>query len=85
MGNLVEGVSRTPMSSQTRGIPATSTNTGIGHDDDVVEDPSLHGTGGSLVGQAMPVAVSVSAAANEALVHEVNSLRETLGSQSCGR
>ena len=67
------------MSSQTLGIPATSPDTGIGHEDDVVEVPSPNGTGGSLVGQAMPVAVSVSAAANEALVHEVNSLRETLG------
>uniref|UniRef100_M4BQ78 Uncharacterized protein n=1 Tax=Hyaloperonospora arabidopsidis (strain Emoy2) TaxID=559515 RepID=M4BQ78_HYAAE len=79
MGNLVEGVSHTPMCSQTQGIPATSPDTGIGHHDDVVAVPSPHGTGGSLAGQATPVAVGVSAAAHESLVHEVNSLRETLG------
>ena len=66
------------MSSQTQGIPTTSLDTGIGHDDDVAV-PSPHGTGGSLAGQATLVAVGVSAAAHESLVHEVNSLRETLG------
>uniref|UniRef100_M4BLH8 Uncharacterized protein n=1 Tax=Hyaloperonospora arabidopsidis (strain Emoy2) TaxID=559515 RepID=M4BLH8_HYAAE len=58
------------MSSQTQGTLAISSNTGIGHDDGVVEVPSPHGTGGSLARQATPVAVCVSAAAHEALVHE---------------
>uniref|UniRef100_M4BY86 Uncharacterized protein n=1 Tax=Hyaloperonospora arabidopsidis (strain Emoy2) TaxID=559515 RepID=M4BY86_HYAAE len=79
MGNLAEGVSRTPMGSQTQGIPATSPDTGIGHEDDVVEVPSPNGTGGSFAVQETPVAVGVSAASHEALVQEVNSLRETLG------
>uniref|UniRef100_M4BHU2 Uncharacterized protein n=1 Tax=Hyaloperonospora arabidopsidis (strain Emoy2) TaxID=559515 RepID=M4BHU2_HYAAE len=78
MGNLAEVVSRTPMSFQTEVIPATSPDTGIGYDDDVVAVPSSHGTGGSLAGQATPVAVVVSDAANEALFHEVNSLRKIL-------
>ena len=66
------------MSSQTQGIPTTSLDTGIGHDDDVAV-PSPHGTGGSPAGQATLVAVGESAAAHEALVHEVNSHRQTLG------
>ena len=78
MGNLDEGVSHSPMNSQTQGTLATSPDTGIGYDDDVVAVPSSHGTGGSLAGQATPVAVVVSDAANEALFHEVNSLRKIL-------
>uniref|UniRef100_M4C4B7 Uncharacterized protein n=1 Tax=Hyaloperonospora arabidopsidis (strain Emoy2) TaxID=559515 RepID=M4C4B7_HYAAE len=79
MGSLAGRVFRTPMSSQTQGFPATSSDTGIGHDDDVVAVLSPHGTGGSLAGQSTPAAFGVLAAAHEALVHEVNSLRETLG------
>uniref|UniRef100_M4C4W7 Uncharacterized protein n=1 Tax=Hyaloperonospora arabidopsidis (strain Emoy2) TaxID=559515 RepID=M4C4W7_HYAAE len=79
MGNPTEGVSCTPMSSQTQGTLATSQDTDIDHDDDVVEVPSLHGTGGSLDLQATPVAVGVPAAAHEPLVQEVNSLRKTVG------
>ena len=67
------------MSYQIPDTLATSPDTGIGHDDDVVEVPSPHETGGSLSRQATPVAVGVSATAHEALVHEVKSLRETLG------
>ena len=67
------------MRFQTQGIPVTSPDTGIDHDNDVVAVSSPYGTGGSLAGQATPVAVGVSAAAHEALVHEVNSLQETLG------
>ena len=66
------------MSSQTQGIPTTSLDTGIGHDDDVAV-PSPHRTGGSLAVQAKLVAVDVSAAAHAALVHEVNSLCKNLG------
>ena len=68
MNNLAKGVSRTPMSFQTQGIPATSPDTGIGHDDDVVAVASPRRTGGSLVSQATPVAFGVSAAAHKALV-----------------
>ena len=37
MGNLAEGVSRTPISSQTQGTVVTSPDTGISHDNDVVD------------------------------------------------
>ena len=77
MGNLAEGVSRTPMSSQTQSTAATSPDTGIDHDDDVVAVTYLHRTGGSLARQATPVASGVLAAAHAALVQTVNSLRET--------
>ena len=83
MGSISGRVSRTPMSSQTQGTLATSPDTGIGHDDDVVAVLSPHGTGGSLAGQSTPAAFGVLAAAHEALAHEVNSLRETLGQTQC--
>uniref|UniRef100_M4C2D5 Uncharacterized protein n=1 Tax=Hyaloperonospora arabidopsidis (strain Emoy2) TaxID=559515 RepID=M4C2D5_HYAAE len=79
MGDIAEGISRTPMSSQTQGTLTTSPETGINHDDVFVEVPSPHGTGGSLARQATPVAVGVSAAAHEALVQEVKCFLETLG------
>ena len=66
------------MSSRTQNTLDTSPDTCIVHDDDVVAVPSPHGTGGSLACQAMPAAVSVSAAAHGDLVQEVNSLCETL-------
>ena len=47
-GNPAEGVSHTPTSSPTPGTLATSPDTGIDHDDDVVSKVSPHGTGGSL-------------------------------------
>ena len=59
MGNLAEGESPAPTSSQTQSTPATSPDTGIGHENDVVEVTSLHGTGGFLARQAMPVVVGV--------------------------
>ena len=78
-GKLGEGVSLTPISSQTQGILATSPDTVIGHDDDIVAVTSSHGTGGSLACQASPAAVGSSAAAHEDLIQEVNSFHETLG------
>ena len=66
------------MSSYTQGTPATSSDTRIGHYDDVVVVTSPHGTGGSFARQEMPVAPGVLPAALEALIHEVKSLRETL-------
>ena len=51
MDNLAKGVSRTLMSSQTQGTPVTSPDTGVGHDDDIVEVTSPHGTGGPLTHQ----------------------------------
>ena len=79
MNNSAEGVSRNPISFQAMGTPATSPDTGICRVIDFVALTSLHGTRGSLARQAKPMAAGVSAAAHEALVHEVNSLRETLG------
>lgn len=61
MGNFAEGVSQTPMNSQTQEAFAASVDTGFDHDDNVVEVSSPHGTGGSRVYQAKPVAVGVSA------------------------
>ena len=79
MGYLAEGLYHTPMSSRDQGTFATSPDTGIGHDDDVVAVFSPHGTGCSLACQATPAAVGVSAAAHKELVQEVSRLRETLG------
>ena len=78
MDNPAEGVSRTFMSSQTQGTPSTSPYTAIGHEDDVIVVTSQHGTGGSLAHYKTPVSAGMSAAAHADLVHEVNSLRETL-------
>ena len=79
MNSLAEGESHTPISSPTPGTHATSPNIGIGHDDDVVAVTYTHGSGDSPARQATPVEVGVSVASHEALFHEVNSLRETLG------
>ena len=77
-GQSSEGVPHISMSSQTRGISATSPDNGIGHDDDIVAVTYPHGTRGPLARQATPVAAGVSSAVHPALAHEVNSLRETL-------
>ena len=83
MKNLAEGVSRTPMSFQTQGTPATSPDTVIGHDDEVVAVTSPHGTGRSLAHQAMLVEAGVLAVAHEDLAHEVKSLLDTLSQTQC--
>uniref|UniRef100_M4BF53 Uncharacterized protein n=1 Tax=Hyaloperonospora arabidopsidis (strain Emoy2) TaxID=559515 RepID=M4BF53_HYAAE len=79
MGNLAEGVSRTPMSSPTPGTHATSPDIGIGHDDDVVSGVSPHGTGGSLAHRAASVEVGVLKQEHEKVLLELSGLRETLG------
>ena len=66
------------MSSQTQGTPATSPDSVIIHNEDVVAVSSTHETEGSLARQATPMAAGVTAATHAALVHEVNGLRETL-------
>ena len=48
MGNLAEWVSRTPMSSQTQGIPATSPDTGIGLCDEAASESFPRGAASSL-------------------------------------
>ena len=78
MGNLVEGVSRTPVSSRTQGTLATSPDTGIGHCDDVVAEASPHGTEGPLAHREAPVAVGVSAEAHAEVVQELKCVRETV-------
>ena len=47
-GNLAEGLPQTPMSSQTQGIHATSTDTGIDLCDNDASEASSHGTARSL-------------------------------------
>ena len=56
-----------------------SPDTFTGHDDGVVAVTFPHRTGGFLARQATLVETGVLAAAHATLVHEVNSLRETLG------
>ena len=67
-GNLVEGVPQTPMSSQTQGIHATSTDTGIDRCDDAALKASPHGTARSLTRQATQEEVGVSVKAYKDLV-----------------
>ncbi|CAI5714208.1 unnamed protein product [Hyaloperonospora brassicae] len=79
MGSPAEGVSHTPTSSPTPGTLATSPDTGIGHDDDVVEGFSPHGAGGSLAHRAASVVVGVPKKEHEKVLLELSGLRETLG------
>ena len=70
MGNLAEGVYHTPINFQTQCTLATSPDTGIYHDDDVVALTSPDGTGCSLVHQAISAA-GVSAAHHADLVPSI--------------
>uniref|UniRef100_A0AAV1TD72 Uncharacterized protein n=1 Tax=Peronospora matthiolae TaxID=2874970 RepID=A0AAV1TD72_9STRA len=79
MGSLAEGEPHAPMSFQTQGTQATSTDIGSDHDDDVVEVPSPHGAVRSLAYPATRVAVGVSAESQVEFIKKVKDLRETLG------
>ena len=79
MGNPAEGVSHSPTSSPPPGTRATSPDTDIGHDDDVVSGFSPHGTGGSLDHQAASVVADVPSREHEKVILELSGLRETLG------
>ena len=70
-GNLAEGVPQIPMSFQTQGIHATSTDTGIGLCDKVASEVSPHGTASFLARRATQEGVGVSVQAHEDLVSEV--------------
>ena len=59
MGNPAEGVSQTPTRSPSPGTLATSPDTGIGPDDDVVSGVAPHGTGGSLTHRAASEVVGI--------------------------
>ena len=59
IGIPAEGVSYTLMSSSTPDTRATSPNTGIRHEDDVVSGVYPHGTGGSLDHRAASMVVVV--------------------------
>ena len=68
------------MSSPTPDTRATSPDTVIGHDDDVVSVVSPHGTGGSLSHRAASVVVGgVPREEHEKVLLELSGLRETLG------
>uniref|UniRef100_M4BK35 Uncharacterized protein n=1 Tax=Hyaloperonospora arabidopsidis (strain Emoy2) TaxID=559515 RepID=M4BK35_HYAAE len=84
MGNLAEGVSRTPMGFPTQGTLATLPDTGISHDDDVVSVFSRHETDDSYAHRAACVGVAgVPVADHEKLILEVKGLQETLGKIRC--
>lgn len=57
MGKSAEGASYNHMSFPTPDTHDTSSDNGIGHDDDVVSGVSTHGTGGSLFHQAAAAVV----------------------------
>ena len=78
-GSPAEGVSHTHTSSPTPGTLATSPDTSIGHDDDVAEGVSPHGTGGSLAHRAASVVVGVPKEEHEKVLREPSGLQETLG------
>ena len=79
MGNPAEGISHTSTSSPTPGTLATSPDTGIGPDDDVVSESSPHGTSGSLAHQAASVVVGAPKEEHEKVLLKLSGLRETLG------
>ena len=79
MVNPSEEVSHTPMSSLNPGTRATSQDTGIGPDDDILSGPSHHGTGGSLVCREASVVVGVLKEGHDNVLLELSGLRETLG------
>ena len=83
MSNLAEGVSRTPMSYQTRGTLSTLPDTGIGHDDDVVSAVSRHETDGSHAHRAASGVAGVPVADHEKFFLEVKGIQETLGKTQC--
>ena len=58
LNNFAEGVSRTPLSSQTQASPHTSPDTGIGHTDEEVAETSPHRTVCFHTRQAKPVVAS---------------------------
>ncbi|CAH0493013.1 unnamed protein product [Peronospora farinosa] len=78
MGNPAEGEPRTPMSSTTQDIHATSPDTGFDHGGDasIVDFP--HGTEDSSVHQAMLEGAGVPAQVRAKLLQEVKYLRETV-------
>ena len=79
MGNLAEGVSRTPMSFPTQVTLVTLPDTGIDHDDDVVSVVSRHETDDSHAHRAESGVAGVPVADHKKLVLEVKGLQETLG------
>ena len=79
MSSPAEGVSHTPMNSPTPRICATSSDTGIGHGDDVVSGVSSHETGGYLAHREASVVVGVPKKKHEKVLLEVSGLRATLG------
>ena len=76
MVNPAEGVSHTPMNSPTLRIRATSSDTGIGPDDDVVSGVSPHGIGGYLAHRAASVVVGVPKEEHEKVLLELSGLCE---------
>ena len=79
MSSPAEGVSHTPMNSPTPRICATSSDTGIGHGDDVVSGVSSHETGGYLAHREASVVVGVPREEHKKVILELSGLRETLG------
>ena len=79
MGNPAEGVSHSPTSSPTPNTRATSPDTGIGPDDDVVSGASPHGTGSFLARRAASVVGVVPREEKEKELLELRALRKTLG------
>ena len=82
-GNLAGEESQIPKSSPTRGNPATSPDTGIGPNDDVVEGASPRGTVDSHARRATWVEAGKMAASHHSLsqmvdelTHEVQRLRD---------
>ena len=67
------------MSSSTPGTRATSPDTGIGQDDEVVSGVFPYGTGGSIYHRAASVVVGVPKTENEKLLLELSDLHETVG------
>ena len=77
MGSPAEGVSHTLMSFP--GTRATSPDTGIGHDDDVVSGVSPHCAGCSLSHPAPSLVVGVPREDHEKVLLELSGLPMTLG------
>ena len=79
MGNPAAEVSQTPTSSPTPGTLATSPDTVIDPDDDVVSGVAPHETGGSLAHRAASEVVGIPKDEHEKVLLELSGLREILG------